>query len=63
MTHPSDHTDSLRTIETQLAQCLEMADALEEFVVAAFICSAHQTTLTRLNDIFRGMTSGTTNRA
>ncbi len=53
MTRPANPADTLRTIEAQLAHCLELADSLQEFVVGAFICSAHQTTLTRLNEIGR----------
>lgn len=57
MTVLSNHADSLRAIEAQLALCLELADDLEEFVVGAQICSAHQTTLTRLNELARGIPS------
>ncbi|TXC69659.1 hypothetical protein FSB78_00785 [Sphingomonas ginsenosidivorax] len=53
MTHPSNPAETLRVIEAQLARCLELADSLQEFVVGAFICTAHQTTLTRLNELGR----------
>ena len=62
MTLSSNHAESLRTIEAQLAQCLELADDLQEFVVGAFICSAHQTTLTRLEEIGRTRPSMTAAR-
>lgn len=57
MTVLSNHADLLRAIEAQLAICLELADDLQEFVVGAQICSAHQTTLARLNELARGAPS------
>ncbi|KQN32702.1 hypothetical protein [Sphingomonas sp. Leaf38] len=57
MTVTTNHADSLRAIEAQLALCLELADDLQEYVVGAQICSAHQTTLARLNDLARDVSS------
>jgi hypothetical protein len=57
MTVTTNHADSLRAIEAQLALCLELADDLQEYVVGAQICSAHQTTLARLNDLARDVPS------